>query len=108
LLRQLRFLVPADLEPVRALAHVVRVKGANKITASRFGGDLIMRVLPTQIGRMMSGAAAAQMIVRLARRRGRPEEKPSVSAAVARGRASHQLRRPGRDRAKRGLVPFQE
>jgi hypothetical protein len=38
------------------------------------GVGLMTPVLPTQIGRMMSGAEAAQMIVRLVRGRGRPEE----------------------------------
>jgi hypothetical protein len=35
---------------------------------------MMTSVPPTQIGRMMSGAEAAQMIVRLVERRGRPEE----------------------------------
>jgi hypothetical protein len=36
--------------------------------------EMMTSVLPTQIGRMMSGAEAAQTIVRLVQRRGRPEE----------------------------------
>jgi hypothetical protein len=37
-------------------------------------GEMMTSVLPTQIGRMMSGAEAAQTIVRLVQRRVRPEE----------------------------------
>jgi hypothetical protein len=36
--------------------------------------EMMKRIPPTQIGRMMSGAEAAQMIVRLVKGRARPEE----------------------------------
>jgi hypothetical protein len=42
--------------------------------AHELNTEMMTSVLPTQIGRMMSGAEAAQMIVRLVRGRGRPEE----------------------------------
>jgi hypothetical protein len=42
--------------------------------AHELSTEMMTSVLPTQIGRMMSGAEAAQTIVRLVQRRVRPEE----------------------------------
>jgi hypothetical protein len=53
----------------RGLAADVPFGEAHELSAK-----MMTSVPPTQIGRMMSGAEAAQMIVRLVERRGRPEE----------------------------------
>jgi hypothetical protein len=42
--------------------------------AHELSAEMMKRIPPTQIGRMMSGAEAAQMIVRLVKGRARPEE----------------------------------
>jgi hypothetical protein len=48
--------------------------GASFGEAHELSAEMMKRIPPTQIGRMMSGAEAAQMIVRLVEGRGRPEE----------------------------------
>jgi hypothetical protein len=70
-------------------------------------GGLVQRGRLAYADRLQLLPEAAQMIVRLVQGQARGNDRP-LSAAVARGRASRQLHRPGRDRAKRGLVLFQE
>jgi hypothetical protein len=61
--------------PSMPQAHTNAVtRGLAAVEAHELSTEMMTSVLPTQIGRIMSGAEAAQMIVRLVQGRVKPEE----------------------------------
>jgi hypothetical protein len=75
--------------------------------AHELSAKMMTSVPQTQIGRMMSGAEAAQMIVRLVEGRGRPEEMTGRFPRPWRV-VEHPASFSVQDATGHGLVPFQE